>query len=120
MLIGQTIAAEDGAPTSVWTHWSTRLGANVTSVLDVIYLSSDAQIALELYEKDESETTETGLANGSGTTVTTAGVTDFRTTTVKQLVRYKVTLQRTSGTGVVYAHFRIPNPSWEDNGAQDI
>ena len=129
MLIGKSISASYENPTEVWTPWVPRQGDAMTSTAELIAFSGeDANLTFDVYHKNSEDTgngaaaTTTG-ANAFGTPIgSIPATTNFRTTGLKEIVRYRITLQYTGETSgaVVYAHFRLLNPSWEFTGAQSI
>lgn len=127
-VIGQTIVSEvvssSGNFTSVYTPWFPRQGNNVTSSFEVIAIEgSDAKLTVEMLEKDSTDTGNGTVKSATNNFRTSVGVTSFRETDCKELVRYKVTLGTSfpaSGTYVLSAHFRILAPSWETTGAQGV
>ena len=119
MLIGETITAEDTTGTTVYTPWFPRQGNNVTSTVDVIAISSGANLAITLQTKNSDETDDTATDKNTNT-VTATGVDPQRDTNLEELVRYKIRLYRSSGTGTIYAHFRMLAPQWEATGTQGL
>lgn len=101
-----------------------RQGDAVTTVVDLISMpSSDARLKVELQMKNSEEVDSAATSNGSVTIQTTTAAESrlFRGTSgIEELVRYKITLHRDSGSGTIYSHFRILSPSWETTGAQGV
>jgi hypothetical protein len=120
MIIGQTIAAEDSTGTTVYTPWMPRQGENCTSTVDVIAIAGAAQVTVVLEHKNSDEP-GAGTANGTTTVTTSPQVKSFlNSSACEELVRYKITVNRASGTGLIYAHLRMLAPSWESSGAQGV
>lgn len=127
MLIGETIVAKSGGNRSYFTPWFARQGDAATSTIEVIALSRSTQVLVEVYEKN-SETTGDGAVNSTGSKVAKpTGTFSFRNTALKELVRYRITLQDESGPPPslppnpdIYCHFRMLAPQWEYTGVQSI
>lgn len=124
--IGQLTVAEVvsavGRQTVISTPWFRRQGNAFTSTFEVGAISgTDVKLTIEVLEKDSDETGEGTVSSATGTNYrSTAGVSTFRNTNCKQLVRYRATLgtatAEPAGTYTMYAIFRMLMPAWEWSG----
>ncbi|MCA9309882.1 MAG: hypothetical protein KDA21_01680 [Phycisphaerales bacterium] len=119
MIIGQTIVAEDQTGTTVYTPWFPRQGDACRSTLDVIAISASGQFDVDMQTKN-SEDTDATTPSSMGDTSNATSTTTFNCSGAKELCRYKITLQHSSGTGTVYGHFRMLSPSWLTTGVQGV
>ena len=125
-LLGHLIVAEVvsgvSRPTVIYTPWSGRQGNAFTSTFEVSAISgTDVKVTVEVLEKDADDTGAGTLNSGTGTNYRIGtGVSSFRNSDCKQLVRYRVTLGTStaepSGTYTMYVILRLLNPSWEWSG----
>lgn len=121
MFIGQTIVAENTTGTTVYTPWFPRQGDAFTSSVEVIAFSSTGNLVISILDKDPDQTGDApNAAVGSFDTITGVGTPSKRVSGLRPLVRYKIVLQRASGTGTIYATLRMLAPSWESTGAQGV
>ena len=126
--IGYTIMSEvvSGSlnATEVYTPWMPRMGNNMTNVFEVIAIGgTDAQITVDVLEKNSEDTGEGTVKSAVNNSRTSTGVTSFRLTDCKELVRYRIKLGtqfEPSGTYKLHVHFRVLAPSWETTGAQGV
>ena len=119
MIIGQTVVAENSTGTVVYTPWFPRQGNDCTSVLDIIAISGDARVDVDMETKNSDQIDSAAGSMGSVSDKTAS--TSFSCTNAKELCRYKITVKYyTTGTSIVYAHFRMLAPSWETTGAQGV
>lgn len=119
MLIGQTIATSSTGGETYFTPWFPRQGNDCVSVVEVIALGLNAQLVVTMQSKN-SEDTDATIANNGDITVTSAKADSFACTNAKELCRYRVQLQLTTGSTTSFCHFRMLSPSWETTGAQSI
>ena len=108
---------------SIFGPWFPRGGDAVRTTLDVVQISTNASLRVELFTKNSEETTDGADADTGHTTNITA-TTAVRTTEewsrtedtdigLKELIRYKFTLTSTDG-GLARVLFRMLPPVWFD------
>lgn len=96
----------------------------MTSAVEVIAMSATTyeELVISIIHKNSDETGDAPNTAATFTTitdVTSGGPAIKRASGLRELVRYKIVLKRatSSGTGTIYAHLRMLEPSWETTGA---
>ncbi len=125
MLLGQTLAARQGANSVAYTPWYPRQGDSATSSFEVIAISDDTKIEFDVETKNSEDADSSATGIGSTTSIIDSGSHDAASLRdgFKELFRYKVTLTADTGAGSgidLYCHFRILNPSWKTTGVQGL
>lgn len=128
MYDAQTIQMQGDTSTVVLSPWFPRGGDYGLFTLEAIKLSSSSanlQIQIEMVHKNAADTGDGGsaIANSAFAVAgdaTTLRVTKDMSTAVsgftgfKELVRYKITLLFSGGSGTNWAIFRMLPPVWYD------
>lgn len=122
MFDGQSIQCTDTNATTVLSPWFPRGGDYGLFTLEVAKMSSTSanlSLSVQMLHKDSSDTGD-GTAVGSPWTITGSAAdsaprsTSNITAGFKELVRYKITLQLSTGSGVNWTIFRMLPPVWYD------
>ena len=120
MFDAQTLQCTDNAATTVFSPWFPRGGDYGIFTLELVSISSNSanlSLAVQLVNKNSSET---GNGDNIGSAITRTGSNGAGrsqgdiTAGFEELVRYKFTLQLSSGSGTNWAVFRMLAPVWYD------
>jgi hypothetical protein len=122
MFDAQTLYVHDDTATAVFSPWMPRgadYGIFIVDVDNFSASSADFVLTVDIVHKNSEDA-------GNGTTAGTITVasnnwasdtTNFLTTVttgLKELVRYKFTLEHSTGSGTNFAIFKMRQPQWFD------
>ena len=107
-----------GAALSVYSPWFPRQGDNLRVTVDVVQRAS-SKLTISVWTKNTTDTDDGGDAHASTSIVATAtgrAVAEWvsGTATLKELCRYKFTVQSTGSSATDWCLFRMLAPVWFD------
>ncbi|MCC6268873.1 MAG: hypothetical protein IT300_14995, partial [Dehalococcoidia bacterium] len=120
MYDAQTLQCTDTTATTVYSPWFPRGGDYGIFTLELVSMSSTSanlSLSVQLVSKN---TSETGDGANVGSAISRTGSNGAGrsqgdiTAGFEELVRYKFTLQLSTGSGVNWAVFRMLAPVWYD------
>lgn len=103
---------------AIYSDWMPRQADNAIFHAELVTVLSTGNLSIDVYHKDEDETGD-GTSAGSFATMYAAGDASKAINGLKQLVRYKVSVDAEVPVGAPLQGvlYRIKEPTWSDTAA---
>jgi hypothetical protein len=109
----QLLAPANDEQVSVFTDWMPRAGDRAVFTAELV-TAIDARLTVEVFHKNREDT---GPGTSAGTVVSATATTGLHAAEIgslKELVRYKITVSGTSSTALGAILYRMHPPTWLD------
>lgn len=114
MFDAQLLHAAASDTTEVYSPWFGRGSDNARFTLDLVDLDSGSKITVEVYHKNADETGDGTLYSGTSIAENGKGRSTEEWTGLREMVRYKFTVQSELPDTASWVLFRMLPPVWFD------